>query len=375
METCSFQTPPQLGAIATASVPFGLEMRQVGFEAAGSGAEDIGRKTPRHVAHDLSAVASSLGNLLDRDALANQSQDRRIGCFAPQISFILHALGIGQERRVDDGHTDRGSDKVHGFAHGIQEGGAGIFHEVPPVGDLDGTRQSPSNRFTIPAAAITRCDDDIRMLRQPGLDGAALTIRQESHDAAALEIADNGAIALPALVRPVINADNRRPLQGRRRPAPDDPQQSVLADGQHEAMCKTLAWSAAERQSELMNNAFEPTCPSGVSRADSLLEPLGENAGSASLHDTPEPAHGHADTHAPARSRQVGKGPLIPAMKPARRLAARWTNRRNRRPPSENDQGIALVEHIINYKPWWDESSRMQKSWHERGLRRDPSVK
>jgi hypothetical protein len=38
------------------------ETRQVGFEAPGSGAEDIGRKTPRHVAHDLPAVASSLGN-------------------------------------------------------------------------------------------------------------------------------------------------------------------------------------------------------------------------------------------------------------------------------------------------------------------------
>ena len=43
--------------------------------AAGSSAEDIGCETPRRIAHDFPAVASSLGNLLDREAPANQGQD------------------------------------------------------------------------------------------------------------------------------------------------------------------------------------------------------------------------------------------------------------------------------------------------------------
>jgi hypothetical protein len=43
--------------------------------AAGSNAEDIGCEAPRRMAHDFPAVARSLGNLLDRDAPANQGQD------------------------------------------------------------------------------------------------------------------------------------------------------------------------------------------------------------------------------------------------------------------------------------------------------------
>ena len=43
--------------------------------AAGSSAEDIGCEAPRRIAYDFPAVASSLGNLLDWDAPANQGQD------------------------------------------------------------------------------------------------------------------------------------------------------------------------------------------------------------------------------------------------------------------------------------------------------------
>jgi hypothetical protein len=43
--------------------------------AAGSSADDIGCEAPRRNAHDFPAVASSLGNLLDRDAPANQGLD------------------------------------------------------------------------------------------------------------------------------------------------------------------------------------------------------------------------------------------------------------------------------------------------------------
>jgi hypothetical protein len=53
---------------------------------------------------------------------------------------------------------------VHGFAHSVQERPAGVFHQVPPVGDLGRLRQCLGRRQRVAAASITRDDLDLLLV-------------------------------------------------------------------------------------------------------------------------------------------------------------------------------------------------------------------
>jgi hypothetical protein len=53
----------------------------------------------------------------------------------------LEALRGGEQVRIDGRGADGSADLAHGFANRIEEGVAGVFHEVPTIGDLGGVRQ------------------------------------------------------------------------------------------------------------------------------------------------------------------------------------------------------------------------------------------
>jgi hypothetical protein len=60
----------------------------------------------------------------------------------------------------------------------------------------------------ITCAPVTRDNGNAGMASQPRLNGCRLAIGQQVDDAAALEITDNGAVALPALPGEIVDADN-----------------------------------------------------------------------------------------------------------------------------------------------------------------------
>src|SRR5580704_15234447 len=82
---------------------------------------------------------------------AKEKRQRRsaVGLFPTQISLILELLGGGEEVGVDLGGADRSADLPHGFAYGIQEGVARIFHKMPAVSDLGGIGKCVLNRHGI----------------------------------------------------------------------------------------------------------------------------------------------------------------------------------------------------------------------------------
>jgi hypothetical protein len=55
-----------------------------------------------------------------------------------------------------------------------------IFHQMPPVSDLDRMRKRPLRSDRVTAPTIAADDADLRLLRQQGLSRSWLPIRQES---------------------------------------------------------------------------------------------------------------------------------------------------------------------------------------------------
>jgi hypothetical protein len=72
--------------------------------------------------------------------------------------------------------ADRDADLAHGFAYRVEEGVAGILHEVPTVCDLDGVRERLGCSKRVTAAAIACDHSDLWLPREPGLRGGWLSV-------------------------------------------------------------------------------------------------------------------------------------------------------------------------------------------------------
>ena len=88
------------------------------------------------------------------------------------------------------------------------------------------------------------------------------TTAHQRDDPAPLQVADNRPVALIAPKSPVVDPDN---LQSRgiwAGPPAHDPQKRVVADRQHQALREARPGSAAQRQTEMMDDALQPDSPS-----------------------------------------------------------------------------------------------------------------
>ena len=150
---------------------------------------------------------------------------------------------------------------------------------MPAICDLDGVGQSARGCLTVAAAAIARHDLDPGMPGKPGLDRRDLAVGQELHDPAPLQIADDRSIAMISAKGPVIDPDGGERLGSRAGLAPHDTQQGVIADGQHQPLGEAGRRPTPECQSEMMDEAFEPSRPPGSNRKHIIPKALGEDAG------------------------------------------------------------------------------------------------
>ena len=107
----------------------------------------------------------------------------------------------------------------------------------------------------IAAAAIARDDGDLRLAGEPRLRGRRFTIRQEAYWSPPFEIADDRAVALVALPRPIVDADDGG--RGKRRTASptNNPQKGVVAYRHHQPAGETRGRATAEGKSEAMDDS------------------------------------------------------------------------------------------------------------------------
>jgi hypothetical protein len=70
-----------------------VEPRKVEFERAFANPEDIRPLTSQHPADEAAAMSRAAHDLLDRGSLLSLLENGGVGVLAPQIAFILDALG------------------------------------------------------------------------------------------------------------------------------------------------------------------------------------------------------------------------------------------------------------------------------------------
>ena len=109
---------------------------------------------------------------------------------------IAVPLSGGGKRRVDRGRAQGAANGARRPAHSVQNRGAGVFHQVPAVGNLSCIGQRASHSLAISATTITQYDADPRVLAQPRLGGCLFAIGQQHHNAPTLQVTDDGAVAV-----------------------------------------------------------------------------------------------------------------------------------------------------------------------------------
>jgi len=181
-----------------------------------------------------------------------------------EVAFILEAFGTGEELGIHDRCAEGGADRLHRFGHRLEEGAAGILHQMPTVGDLDRVGRCPCCCFAIATTSLAGDHANAGMGSEPRGDGRDLAVGQQLHDPVPFQIADDRAVAMVAAERPVIDADHGQGIGPAARPAPHDTQQRVVADRQHQPFGEDGTRPAAENETEVMD---DPLHASGAARA------------------------------------------------------------------------------------------------------------
>ena len=300
-------------------------------------------------------MAGAAHDLLERHAVRPQLQDGCVGLLAAQIALVLDLLGGGEQRGID-GHSAHGAaDLPHRRTHGIKKGTAGILHQMPAVGDLGCLRQGRGCGKSIPTATITSHDGDLRLIRKPSSRRRGLTVGEQGDGPVPLQIADDGPVALVPAPRPVIDAHDRRRNEVRATTSPQDPQERILAEGQHQPLRQAARWAAAERDPEMMDELVQAAGPSRPRRQHVGSEALGEDAPPAVGRVAAKASRLQPEPNGPTRHRQVAQKPLIVAVDPpSGRAAARA--RARFRPMTHGQPHFRTVALGILYnKTGWDE--------------------
>lgn len=151
--------------------------------------------------------------------------------------------------------------RIARFADRVDEGAAGVLHQMPAVGDLRRLSKRSLSGKRITPTAITRDDRDLRLTGQPGLGRGGLAVRQQGDRPAPIEIANESPTTVVAAPSPVIDPNDAWGCEGRRPTSPDDAQERVVADRHHQPASEVGGRSAAERKRQTVDDPIEP--PSG----------------------------------------------------------------------------------------------------------------
>ena len=97
---------------------------------------------------------------------------------------------------------------------------------------------------------------------------------------------------------------------------PHNPQQSVLAHWHHETVCKCGPRSAAQCEAQMMDNCLKTLSTPTISRQDTYIEPLAENAPAAHDGVTPKATRLDRSNDMATRQGQIRGSAHISALNP-----------------------------------------------------------
>nr|WP_231964725.1 hypothetical protein [Paracoccus aminovorans] len=162
---------------------------------------------------------------------------------------------------------------------------------------------------------------------QPGGHSRGLSIRQKVDDSAALEITDQGAVALPLAPRPVVNADDTRSRKRLIRRSHCAAQEGVFADVQQNA---TPKWPGQVRPHGPTNKILEAACSPTMRLRERDRDCFAKRLDRALRNQTSEPSHRKAQLNSSAVGGQICETADIAPMSTHRLEAALRTDASDR---------------------------------------------
>jgi hypothetical protein len=191
-----------------------------------------------------------------------------------------------------------------------------VFQQVPTIRRLKRLGGAAPGGVGIGGAAIPADHLDLWVLRQPLGNRVGFAVWQQIHHLVTLQIHDDGAVAMAFAPRPVINADGPNHSRFLGFGPADQPEQGVAVGRHGEALRQACAGLTAQSQPKV---ALDLAQAPGATRS-------GGDGGQAFGEDPPGALGGGAakaarldpDQHGPPLPGQIGEGPEVPAVDPAR---------------------------------------------------------
>jgi hypothetical protein len=146
------------------------------------------------------------------------------------------------------------------------------------------------------------------------LRGRWFPVGEKTDGPASFKIANNRAVTLVALPRPIVDADHDGRWDWRTAASANNPQQGVVAHRQHQSASETRGWPPSERKPEMMNEAVQPRGSPSPRRQDVGAEALGENCAATRSGVASKTPCDDTEPNLPARQRQIGQTPEITAV-------------------------------------------------------------
>jgi hypothetical protein len=201
------------------------------------------------------------------------------------------------------------------LADGVEKDRAGVLHEMPTIGDLDGVGRRPSRRQGVGTAAIACDDRDAGPLPQPRFRCRGFSVRRQCDRLAALKITNQRAVAKIASPGPIVDADHRWRSRLGRAATSDCAQQCVIADLDLDAPGQSGGGSAAERNGQTEYDFVEPAASASL-RRKGPVQSLRECPSAARRGVAKEAPGADDELDASAADRQVIQLAYVSAMNP-----------------------------------------------------------
>jgi hypothetical protein len=207
---------------------------------------------------------------------------------------------------------------------------AQVLQQVPAVRDLKRLRRPFGGGLGVGRPAVAGDDLDAGVFLQPRRQRGAVPAHQDVEDAAALQVDEDGAVALALADGPVIDADVAGRRGGLIGGGLDAAQQGVRAGRHVQALGEAGAWLTTEGEADGAVGVGQPGGCAGVG-VEQLREALAEDGPRATGVEAAEAADDQAQGQGPVVAGEVGHRAAVAAVDPIRTGAAARTSRGGRR--------------------------------------------
>jgi len=193
--------------------------------------------------------------------------------------------------------------------------------QVPPIRDLYGLGRPTTRPVGVEAPAVPAHHDDSGMRFQPRRHRLGRAVRQQVHEAMALEVAEKRAVAMAAPPGPVVDAEDAWWWVGAREwTGLHQPEDRLPADAHAQVVGQTCAGLTAQRQADALQRCPEALGQPGA-RAGKIGEALGENAPRTLQRTTDIATDADVQDQRRPTPGQIAQCPFVGAMDTVRALS------------------------------------------------------